>query len=128
MGVSTEPSRTPAQRVRDRVAAVPSVVAFIAIRVLMRIAPSPAGHPPARPRRAHPRSRAVVAWFGRMYQRSPLRARLRARGNRCVYVPTCTEYAERAVERYGLIRGLQLTGDRFRRCADGGTGSYVDFP
>lgn len=128
MGVSTDRRRTPAQRARDAVAAIPSLAAFVAIRVLMRIAPSPVEHPPARPHRTHPRGRAVVAWFGRMYQRSPLRAQLRARGNRCVYVPTCTEYAERAVERYGIVRGLQLTGDRFRRCADGGTGSYVDFP
>lgn len=128
MEVSTDRRRTPAQRARDAVAAVPSLLAFIAIRLLMRIAPSPVGRPKARPVRAHTRGHALVAWFGRMYQRSPLRDRLRARGNRCVYVPTCTEYAERAVERYGLVRGLLLTGDRFRRCAEGGTGSYVDFP
>lgn len=128
MAVSSGPLAAPARRVREALTAVPSLVAYVVIRVLMRIAPSPVGPPPARPHRPHPHSRATIAWFRRMYQGSPLRAQLQARGNRCVYLPTCTEYAERAVERYGLVRGLQLTGDRFRRCSEGGTGSYVDFP
>lgn len=78
--------------------------------------------------RPHRASLVVITWFDSSYQGSFLRDRLKRRGNVCVYLPTCTEYAQRAVLRYGIFRGLMLTGDRFRRCAEGGSGSYVDFP
>jgi putative membrane protein insertion efficiency factor len=34
----------------------------------------------------------------------------------CRYVPTCSEYAVEAVERYGAVRGLWLAGARVLRC------------
>lgn len=34
----------------------------------------------------------------------------------CRFEPSCSEYSARAVERHGLLRGLQLTVDRLSRC------------
>jgi putative component of membrane protein insertase Oxa1/YidC/SpoIIIJ protein YidD len=96
--------------------------------MLIRLAPSPNLVRAPVAARPHPISAAVIRWFNSAYQASFLRGRLKARGNTCVYLPTCTEYAQRAVLKYGLIGGLALTGDRFRRCAEGGSGSYIDFP
>jgi putative membrane protein insertion efficiency factor len=36
--------------------------------------------------------------------------------NACRYVPTCSEYAEEAVERYGLLRGSMKAAWRLLRC------------
>jgi putative membrane protein insertion efficiency factor len=48
----------------------------------------------------------------RAYQRlfSPL-----AR-SRCKYYPSCSEYAAQAITRFGILRGLVLTGWRLLRC------------
>jgi uncharacterized protein len=41
----------------------------------------------------------------------------------CRYVPTCSEYAEEAVERYGVVRGVTLAIWRLLRCHPfGGSG------
>jgi uncharacterized protein len=37
-------------------------------------------------------------------------------GPNCRYHPTCSAYGRRAVERFGLARGLFLAGDRVLRC------------
>jgi len=34
----------------------------------------------------------------------------------CRYVPTCSEYAMEAVERYGVLRGGMMAGLRLLRC------------
>lgn len=34
----------------------------------------------------------------------------------CRYIPTCSEYARIAVERYGWCKGLGLAGRRVLRC------------
>ena len=34
----------------------------------------------------------------------------------CRYVPTCSEYAMEAVERYGVLRGIGMAGWRLLRC------------
>jgi len=34
----------------------------------------------------------------------------------CRYVPTCSEYAMEAVERFGVLRGSWMTGKRLLRC------------
>jgi uncharacterized protein len=34
----------------------------------------------------------------------------------CRYVPTCSEYAMEAVERYGVLRGGWMTAGRVLRC------------
>jgi len=35
---------------------------------------------------------------------------------KCKYYPTCSSYAITAIERFGLIRGLLLSGWRLLRC------------
>jgi putative membrane protein insertion efficiency factor len=37
-------------------------------------------------------------------------------GNRCRFVPTCSEYAQQALDRHGAMRGLYLTMRRLMRC------------
>lgn len=34
----------------------------------------------------------------------------------CRYVPTCSEYAQEAIERYGVLRGGWMAGWRLLRC------------
>jgi len=36
--------------------------------------------------------------------------------SRCRFVPSCSHYSVEAVERYGLVKGLQLTWSRLDRC------------
>ncbi len=38
----------------------------------------------------------------------------------CMFTPTCSEYARQAIEKYGLIVGAVMAGDRLLRC--NGTG------
>ena len=42
----------------------------------------------------------------------------------CRYVPTCSEYAEEAVERYGAIRGSLMAAARLLRCHPLARGGY----
>jgi putative membrane protein insertion efficiency factor len=35
---------------------------------------------------------------------------------RCRYYPSCSEYSAQAVSRYGILRGLVLSGWRILRC------------
>ncbi len=62
----------------------------------------------------------------RLYQRlvSPLL------GRHCRYVPTCSEYAAQAVERYGVLRGILKGTLRIMRCHPFGGSGYdpVDPP
>lgn len=34
----------------------------------------------------------------------------------CIYLPTCSEYAYKAIEKYGLLHGLWLAIKRISRC------------
>ena len=36
--------------------------------------------------------------------------------SRCVYLPTCSEYAHIAISRYGLVKGTGLALARIARC------------
>ncbi len=62
---------------------------------------------------------AVVAPIA-LYRRliSPLLPR------RCKYEPTCSEYASQALQRYGILQGLALTGWRLLRCNPWSHGGY----
>jgi len=47
---------------------------------------------------------------------------------RCRHWPSCSDYAEEAVRRHGLARGLCLTGLRIARCRPWGTSGYDPVP
>ncbi|ADW70787.1 membrane protein insertion efficiency factor YidD [Granulicella tundricola] len=36
--------------------------------------------------------------------------------SRCIYLPTCSEYAYIAISRHGLLRGTALAAARIARC------------
>lgn len=40
----------------------------------------------------------------------------KSRGRACNFSPSCSHYSEAAIERYGVLRGLVMTGDRLMRC------------
>ena len=67
-------------------------------------------------------ARAVVVAPVRFYQRfvSP------AIPQRCKYHPSCSQYAVTAIRRYGILRGLVLSGWRVLRCNPWSHGG-VDF-
>ncbi len=54
------------------------------------------------------------------------RVRKRATG-RCVFTPTCSEYARIAFTRHGAFRGSVMTVKRLLRC-HGGYAGAVDYP
>jgi uncharacterized protein len=64
--------------------------------------------------------RSVVLAAIRLYQRflSP------ALPARCRYHPTCSAYAVRAIQEYGILRGLVLAGWRLARCNPWSHGGY----
>ena len=37
-------------------------------------------------------------------------------GHGCRFTPTCSQYAQDAIERFGVLRGLVLTTQRVSRC------------
>ncbi len=43
---------------------------------------------------------------------------------RCKYEPTCSLYAVRAIQDYGILRGLVLAGWRLLRCNPWSHGGY----
>lgn len=58
------------------------------------------------------RMRAILIWFIKVYQAvAPDKVRLR-----CVFTPSCSEYAIAALEKYGVLRGLPKIIGRLKRC------------
>lgn len=47
---------------------------------------------------------------------------------RCRYIPTCSEYAVEAVEKYGAIKGTYLATKRILRCNPFHKGGYDPVP
>lgn len=46
----------------------------------------------------------------------------------CKYEPTCSHYAEQAVRRHGVVRGLGLASWRLLRCNPWSKGGYDPVP
>lgn len=46
----------------------------------------------------------------------------------CRFVPTCSEYAYEAIEKYGVIKGSMLASWRILRCNPFGKGGYDPVP
>lgn len=46
----------------------------------------------------------------------------------CRFVPTCSEYAKEAIEKYGAVKGLKLAVKRILKCHPGGPGGYDPVP
>ena len=47
---------------------------------------------------------------------------------RCRYIPTCSEYALEAVEKYGAVKGTFLATKRILRCNPFHKGGYDPVP
>ena len=77
-------------------------------------------HDARRPRRPARAARAAISLPIVVYRRliSPAIPR------RCKYEPTCSRYALEAIWRFGMARGLVLTGWRLLRCNPWGYGGY----
>jgi putative membrane protein insertion efficiency factor len=49
-------------------------------------------------------------------------------GGQCRYLPTCSQYTETAISRYGLWAGTWIGFARFQRCGPGGASGYDPVP
>ena len=49
-------------------------------------------------------------------------------GHHCRFVPTCSQYALEAIEKYGAVRGGWLALKRFLRCHPFHKGGYDPVP
>ena len=49
-------------------------------------------------------------------------------GNRCRYAPSCSEYANQALARHGVIKGLWLSLQRLSRCHPWGGSGFDPVP
>lgn len=61
---------------------------------------------------AYDAPRVVARWMIDLYQwsLSPLQ------GPVCNFYPSCSNFAEQAIERYGLLKGVLMASDRLQRC------------
>ncbi|MGI6072903.1 MAG: membrane protein insertion efficiency factor YidD [Lachnospiraceae bacterium] len=48
--------------------------------------------------------------------------------NHCKYIPTCSQYAIEAIEKYGPLKGLGLAVYRILRCNPFSKGGYDPVP
>ena len=67
----------------------------------------------------------IAICFINLYRRflSPLKRR-----PTCIYVPTCSQYAIEALEKYGFLKGSFLAIKRILRCHPFAKGGYDPVP
>ncbi|MCI8660680.1 MAG: membrane protein insertion efficiency factor YidD [Lachnospiraceae bacterium] len=46
----------------------------------------------------------------------------------CIYMPTCSQYAIEALQKYGVVKGLWLSVKRILRCHPWAEGGYDPVP
>ncbi len=46
----------------------------------------------------------------------------------CIYIPTCSEYAAQAIEKYGSFKGSYLAAKRLLRCHPFARGGFDPVP
>jgi len=46
----------------------------------------------------------------------------------CKYIPTCSEYAVQAIQKYGVFKGILLAAWRILRCNPFAKGGYDPVP
>ena len=46
----------------------------------------------------------------------------------CRFIPTCSQYAKTAIERYGALKGGQMAAWRLMRCSPWSKGGYDPVP
>ncbi len=67
----------------------------------------------------------VLIGIIRFYRKylSPLKGR-----GCCIYIPTCSQYAITAIEKYGAVKGGYLAAKRIMRCHPFHKGGYDPVP
>ncbi len=134
-GQTSAATAPPAARRRPSIsrhlASIPTWLVYGFVRVLVVVAPrprrdqDPLAPPPAR----RGGGSLLIRWTVALYRHSSARDHLHRHGsNCCLFLPTCSEYAVRAGEKYGFFKALMLIGDRMRRCRADTKEAYVDFP
>jgi hypothetical protein len=63
-------------------------------------------------------------WLIRLYQKTLSRAL----PNSCRFIPSCSEYGYRAIDKYGLVKGGWLALKRITRCHPLNPGGYDPVP
>jgi putative membrane protein insertion efficiency factor len=49
-------------------------------------------------------------------------------GPKCRFTPTCSQYAEQALKKYGVVKGTWLAAKRLSKCHPGGKSGYDPVP
>lgn len=65
----------------------------------------------------------ILIWIIQLYQKIPFNSH-----NSCRFIPTCSNYAIEAIDRFGSIKGSYLTIRRILRCNPFGKSGYDPVP